>query len=70
MVPSSNGKYIPVAIKPAYLSDLKTSEFKDTLYNLCMELTSPNYQDRVDAIRQLCLLLNFNDDNNILIGTE
>jgi hypothetical protein len=43
MVPSSNGKYIPVAIKPAYLSDLKTSEFKDTLYNLCMELTSPNY---------------------------
>lgn len=70
MAPSSNGKYIPVTIKPAYLEDLRTSELKTLIYDLCMQLTSPNYEDRYEAIRQLCFLLHFTPENNILIGTD
>lgn len=70
MVPASNGRFIPVAIKPAYMSDLKTSALKDTIQNLCMQLTSSDYQERRNAIGQLQFLLYLTQDDNILIGTE
>ena len=70
MVPASNGRFIPVAIKPAYMSDLKTSALKDTIQNLCMQLTSSDYQERRNAIGQLQFLLHLTQDDNILIGTE
>lgn len=71
LIEAANGNYIPAAIAPTMLSDVKEGTLKSQLNNLFNELTSQKYADRKKAISQLVQLLNLNKEgDNILIGME
>lgn len=69
LVESSNGDYVPVALKPVMYTELKEGALKTQIDNLLMELTSPDHTERHTAISKLVQLLHLRD-NNILIGTK
>ena len=72
LIETANGNYIPTAIRPALLSDVRDGALKTQLNTLFNELTSAKYSDRLKAISQLVKLLYLSDEgeNNILIGME
>jgi len=69
LVKAANGNYIPIYVKPVMLNELvQGSELKNQIDTLINDLTSPSYDDRVTAIRQLVQMLNLTETDNILIG--
>lgn len=70
MIPTTNGKWMPAAIKPCFLKDIKSGELERQIDELFHQLLSVNHKDRYDAVIKLSMLLNFNKSDNILIGTD
>lgn len=69
MVKGPRGDYMPVAIKPAFLSEIKPGALMDTIDRLFNGLINPDHKVRWEAITQLSMLLHLDNSNNILIGT-
>ena len=70
MVKANNGGFIPVAIQPTFLFEIKPGSLQDTIHDYFQQLMSTNHKDRLDAISMLKFLLHFDENNNILIGTK
>lgn len=71
LIKTANGFYAPAYIIPARLSEIKDGELKDTINKLLIECTSPEFSDRVVAIKQLIKLIYLDRKGiNISIGTE
>lgn len=70
MTKAANDSYIPIAIRPVTLTQLRESALKDQIYDLINQVTAPKRSDRVEAIKQLVQMLNLDKKNNILIGDE
>ena len=70
MTKAANGSYIPIAIRPITLTQLRESSLKDQIYDLINQVTAPKRSDRVGTIKQLVQMLNLDEKNNILIGDE
>jgi hypothetical protein len=71
LIKTANGHYAPAYIIPARLSEIKDGELKDTINKLLIECTSPEFSDRVVAIKQLIKLLYLDRKGiNISIGKE
>lgn len=70
MIKANNGGFIPVAIQPTFLFEIKPGSLQDTIHDYFQQLMSTNHKDRLDAISMLKFLLHFDENNNILIGTK
>lgn len=70
MIKASNGTYVPAAIKPTFTQELNPGALKDSIEELLMQLINTDHRARFDAVSNLKFLLNLNDTDNILIGTE
>lgn len=64
-IKSANGKYIPAQIKPIMYNELTDSTLKTRINNLLSQLTSINYNNRVNAREELKKLLSFNKEKSI-----
>lgn len=70
LVKSSNGDYIPIAIKPTKVGELKDSPLKDHLIETIRMLYNTDHAVRYNAVRELCHWINLDNTNNIFIGTK
>lgn len=70
LIEAANGDYIPIAVKPIMYNELQDGRLKTQIDDLLLQLTSPDYPERLAAIRKLRHLLVLTDDKNILIGNE
>ena len=70
MLKASNGNYVPAAIKPTFTDEIRPGNLSTTIDELLMQLLATEHKVRFDAISKLKFLLNLNDEDNILIGTD
>lgn len=71
MVPASNGKFIPSYIKPLFYREMNDGELKQTIDELLVNLTSPSYTQRYQAVVELSKIFHFDKEGkNILVGKD
>lgn len=71
LIDTANGNKIPGMIEPAMYNELaEDSPLKEMINSTIAQLFSTNYENRVEAIKQLCGLLVLNNSKNILIGKK
>lgn len=70
MMKAANGIYIPVAIKAVHLNAINNGKLKDRIYSTIQKLLSPNYEERVEACKELSNLIAINESNNIFTDKE
>lgn len=68
LVESSNGKYIPVAVRPVFFKEINEGTLKDTIVDLASKLASgiPSEADR--AYKELRTKLVFNKDRKLVLN--
>lgn len=75
LLQNANGMYVPVYIQPRFIQDesFKNGDFqlKTDIENTIRKLASQDYNDRLQAVKELSQMLVLSDSGlNILIGTE
>ena len=70
MVPTGNGKYFPIKVTAATLSNIKDGKFKDLVRAAATKIASPNYDTRHEGITDLLRLVVLDGNNNVLIGSK
>ena len=71
LIEAANGRYIPIKMQPVFLNELNEGTIKSQIeYLLNNQLLDTDYNVRRDAINRLCKILYFDENTNILIGTE
>lgn len=72
MLPNADGILFPIAMKSTTYQDIdKNSDYyRNIIEKLLKEVTSFNYEERLEAVSKLCQYLHFDDTHNILIGTS
>lgn len=70
MVPAGNGKFMPVKVTAALLTNIKDGALKRQIQNSLQKIVSPTYNVRQEGIMELLKTLVLNDNTNILIGTQ
>lgn len=70
MVPTGNGKYMPIKLTSAVLTNIKDGEFKDLVRSTVAKLASVDYKTRYEGVVELLNLVVLDSNNNVLIGTE
>lgn len=70
MVPAGNGKFMPVKVTAALLTNIKDGALKRQIQSSLQKVVSPTYNVRQEGIMELLKTLVLNDNTNILIGTQ
>lgn len=67
LVPASNGKMVPAYIKPLFYNEMNDGELKNKIDQLLVEVTSPDYSNRLNAVIALSNILHFDKDANTIL---
>ena len=67
LIPASNGKMLPIYLKVLKYAEMRDGTLKDKIYSLLQDVTSPNYQKRLDAAVALGDIFYFSKEGDFIL---
>lgn len=67
LVPASNGKMLPIYIRPLFYNEMNEGTLKEKIDSLFQDLTSSDYKTRYNVKMELQKILLFDQSNTILL---
>lgn len=67
LIPASNGKMLPIYLKVLKYAEMREGSLMDKINNLLQDVTSPNYQKRLDAVVALGDIFYFSKEGDFIL---